>query len=130
VALILDTSFIVAAERDAGRKIAGPAAKFLTAHPDERFFITFTVAGELACGHSASALDDWKRLCRPYAVIPWHRQISWQYGLTYRQLQKSGRLIGANDLWIAATAIVHQMAVVTNNVQDFRRVKGLSVVSF
>jgi tRNA(fMet)-specific endonuclease VapC len=130
VALILDTSFIVAAERDARRKVAGSAAKFLAAHPDEPFFITFTVASELACGDSTSAFEDWKRLCSPFAIIPWNRQISWQYGLSYRQLQRSGRLIGANDLWIAATGIVHEMAIVTSNERDFRRVKGLSVVPF
>ena len=27
-----------------------------------------------------------------------------------------GHLIGTNDMWIAATAVVHGMGVVTNNV--------------
>lgn len=35
----------------------------------------------------------------------------------------------ASDLWIAATAIVHQMPIVTRNVNDFANVPGLSVVN-
>ncbi len=38
--------------------------------------------------------------------------------------------IGANDMWIAATALVHQMPVVTNNPDEFRRVAGLEVMAY
>jgi tRNA(fMet)-specific endonuclease VapC len=130
VALILDTSFIVAAEREAKRQERGNADAFLAAHAQERFLITFTIAGELACGESAAAMRDWQRLCRPFAIIPWSREVSWQYGVIYRDLKRTGRLIGANDIWIAATAVVHGMALVTSNVTDFRRVDGLNVVTF
>ena len=66
----------------------------------------------------------------PFAVLPWSMEISWQYGKIYRQLQSTGQLIGTNDLWIAATALVHGMPVVTNNVEEFQRVNGLEVVAF
>jgi hypothetical protein len=52
--LFLDTNFVVSAEREARRKIAGPADAFRSAHGREQFHITVTVAGELACGQSAS----------------------------------------------------------------------------
>ena len=128
--LILDTNFIIAAEREAKRRAPGPADAFLAAHAQETFFITFTVAGELACGQSAAPFADWKRLCRPFAILPWSLDISWQYGETYRQLAAAGKIIGSNDLWIAATALVHQIPVVTNNTGEFSRVKGLPVVGF
>ena len=57
-------------------------------------------------------------------------EISWQYGEMYRRLQVKGTLIGINDLWIAATALVYDMAVVTNNVAEFRRVEGLTVIPY
>jgi tRNA(fMet)-specific endonuclease VapC len=130
VALILDTSFIVDAEREAQRRSKGRAHDFLSAHPEEKFYITFTVAGELACGTSASARESWERLLQPYALLAWDREVSFLYGRIYRDLAAAGTLIGTNDLWIAATALRHNMAVVTDNTKEFARVTGLQVVSY
>jgi tRNA(fMet)-specific endonuclease VapC len=128
--LILDTNFIITAEREARRGVTGRADRFLAAWPDEALFITFTVAGELACGQSAAPRGDWERLCRPYPVLPWAREISWQYGEIYRGLAALGQLIGTNDMWIAATALAHGMPVVTNNRDEFGRVPGLVVLAY
>lgn len=128
--LILDTNFIIAAERDARRGVAGRADLFLAGRPDESFFITFTVAGELACGQSAARRNDWEKLCRPYPVLPWNQEISWQYGEIYRALSAVGQLIGTNDMWIAATASSNDMGVVTNNQAEFERVPGLVVIPY
>ena len=128
--LILDTNFVIAAEREAKRRVRGGADAFLTAHGQETFFITFTIAGELACGQSAAPVADWKRLCKPFAIIPWTLDISWQYGEIYRYLANAGTMIGTNDLWIAATALVHGVPVVTNNTSEFSRVPGLAVMAF
>ena len=128
--MILDTNFIVALEREARRGVAGPAMAFLAAHPDTHFHITFTIAGELACGQSASALQAWQRLCQPFPILPWTLEVSGQYGEIFRHLQSSGSLIGTNDMWIAATALVHRADLVTNNLDEFRRIPGLLVVPF
>lgn len=69
--LILDTNFIIAAEREARRRAPGAADRFLAARATETFVIPFTVAGELACGRSAAVRQDWQQLCRPYPVLPW-----------------------------------------------------------
>lgn len=128
--LILDTNFIITAEREAKRRVQGKVDAFLAAHPEESFFITFTVAGELACGQSAAARAQWERLCRPYAVLPWSLDISWHYGDLYRLLAGNGTLIGTNDLWIAATALFHGMGVVTSNRNEFERIPGLRVIDY
>ena len=128
--LILDTNFIIVAEREAKRGITVTIDRFFATRSKESFYITFTVAGELACGQSASPKRDWERLCRPYPILPWSNDVSWQYGEIYRALAAKGQLIGANDMWIAATALVHDMGVVTHNVDDFQRVPGLTVVSY
>jgi tRNA(fMet)-specific endonuclease VapC len=130
VDLILDTNFVIVAERDARRGMVGRAHAFLAAHPNHTFFITFTVAGELACGQSAAARRDWERLCRPYPILAWTKEVAWHYGQTFRALAGKGQLIGGNDLWIAATALAHGFPVVTNNVDEFRRVPGLVVEVF
>lgn len=128
--LILDTDFIIAAERAARKSGAGPTDEFLARHPSESFFITFTVAGELACGRSASARRDWERLYKPYPVLPWTIEIAWLYGDIYRHLASKGALIGANDMWIAATALSVGYRLVTNNIDEFRRIPDLTLESF
>ena len=47
----------------------------------------------------------------------------------WARLERKGKLIGAHDLWIAATALTHGMSVATANTDEFRRVPGLSVVA-
>ena len=128
--LILDTNFIIVAEREAKRGLTATVDRFFASRSNESCYITFTIAGELACGQSASPKRDWERLCRPYPMLPWSSDISWQYGEIYRALASKGLLIGTNDMWIAATALVHDMAVVTNNVGEFGRVPGLTVMPY
>ncbi len=128
--LILDTNFIITAEREARRGERGRVDRFLADHPQDLLLITFTVAGELACGQSASKQLDWEKLCRPFPMLPWTKEVSWQYGEIYRSLASMGQLIGANDLWIAATALANGMGVVTSNLEEFERVQGLVVIGY
>lgn len=128
--MMLDTNFVISLDRETTRKTRGPAHEFLGKHPSIRFCISFTVAAELACGGSMARKEAWRVLCRRFPMIGWNREISWRYGEIYRHLQARGQMIGANDLWIAATALVHDMPVVTNNVDEFRRVPGLQVFPF
>ncbi len=48
----------------------------------------------------------------------------------FASLAKQGQMIGAHDLIIAATAIVHNCAVLTENLSEFERVPGLETISF
>lgn len=43
------------------------------------------------------------------------------------ELASAGQLIGAHDLMIAATAVAHGYAVLTDNLRDFNRVPGLEI---
>lgn len=128
--LIADTNLIVDLERESRRSAPAAAHAFLQKHREDRFFITFTTSGELACGESAAAVEDWQALCEPYVVLPWTDAVSERYGQAYRILKRRGLLIGTNDLWIAATALAYGMPVVTNNRSEFERVPGLQVLAF
>jgi predicted nucleic acid-binding protein len=63
-------------------------------------------------------------------VLPPTADVTWEYGRAFRYLRDNGRLIGNNDLWIAATAIAYGMPVVTRNVEHFRRVPGVDVETY
>ena len=41
--------------------------------------------------------------------------------------ERKGLTIGGNDYLIAATALAHGAVLVTNNVDEFKRVPGLSL---
>jgi len=49
------------------------------------------------------------------------------YGKIRAELEKSGNVIGAYDLQIAAHALSLDAVLVTNNESEFRRVKGLRI---
>jgi tRNA(fMet)-specific endonuclease VapC len=129
-ALILETTFLIDLEREIRAGRAGPARETIEKHRDDRLFITFTIAGELACGISLSARERWEAFLSPFHVLPATRDVSRQYGHAYRYLQANGKLIGANDLWIAATAIANEIPVLTRNQEHYRRVPGLVVVGY
>lgn len=48
----------------------------------------------------------------------------------YADLHRRGALIGDADILIAATAMVHGLAIVTNNLRHFRRIPGLDVANW
>ena len=128
--LILETTFLIDLEREHHRGKPGPAVEFLEANGDARLYLSFVVAGELAAGISMRDRARWEAFLSPLYVLPSTPEVSWQYGRAYRHLHDNGRLIGANDLWIAATGLAHRMPVVTRNVEHFRRVPDLEVESY
>ncbi len=128
--LILETSFLVDFERENNRGAPGPALSFLEAHEDDRLYITFTVAGELAAGLSLADRARWQEFVAPFHVLAFNHDVAWEYGRTWRYLQANRLLIGANDLWIAATGLAYRMPVVTRNAAHYGRVPDLQVESY
>lgn len=128
--LILDTNFIIFAERESRKSIPLRTQHFLGQHSDETFFSTFTIAGELACGASAENIQERERICQPFQILPSSPQISWHYGVLYRHLASLGQMIGTNDLWIAATALYYDFGLVTLTTKEFERVPRLRIHTY
>ncbi len=61
------------------------------------------------------------------AVLDWPQDAAKHYAEIRTDLKKRGAQLGAADLMIAAHARAMGAIVVTNNVKDFERVKGLEV---
>jgi predicted nucleic acid-binding protein len=128
--LILETSFLVDFERENNRGVPGPALAFLEAHESARLYITFTVAGELAAGLSLADRARWEEFIAPFHVLASNADVAWEYGRAYRYLQGNRLLIGANDLWIAATGLAYRMPIATRNVEHYRRVPDLQLADY
>ncbi|MEO8677891.1 MAG: type II toxin-antitoxin system VapC family toxin [Vicinamibacterales bacterium] len=129
-AVIVESSFLIDLEREHKRGKAGPAIDFMEANEDARLYITFTVAGEMAAGVSMSDRARWEAFLGPFYVLQSSPEVCWHYGKTYRYLKDNARLIGGNDLWIAATALAYDMPLVTRNEEHFRRVPGLDLAPY
>ena len=89
---------------------------------------------ELSFGVQASAAAKRKQnqsvldsLVLHLAVLDWPQDAAKHYAEIRADLKKRGAQIGAADLMIAAHARAMGAIVVTNNVKDFARVKGLAV---
>jgi tRNA(fMet)-specific endonuclease VapC len=64
-----------------------------------------------------------------FEAIPITTVVARAHAEAWAELAAAGSLIGAHDLWIAATAIAHDLGLATQNRADFERVPGLRVVS-
>jgi predicted nucleic acid-binding protein len=127
--LIVETTFLIDLEREQRRR-AARAVAFLEANEDARLYLPFIVAGELAAGPRLPHRARWETFIGPFYVLPVTPDVCWEYGRAFRHLADSGRLIGANDLWIAATALAYRMPVVSRNPSHFRRVPGVQVEEY
>jgi tRNA(fMet)-specific endonuclease VapC len=94
--------------------------------------ISVTSYGELSFGAEKSerrdfALQGLRDLLRFLPVLPLPDSGGPAYGSIRATLERQGRQISSNDLWIAAHAIAAGLILVTNNEREFRRVPGLNL---
>ena len=64
---------------------------------------------------------------RRLLVDPWNEEAGRHYGLIRADLKRQGRIIGSNDLLIAAHARSLNAVLVTNNTAEFSRVSELLI---
>lgn len=58
-------------------------------------------------------------------ILPLTRAVARRYAVLRGGLQRQGQLIDQPDLFIAATALHHDLILVTRNHQHFERIPGL-----
>lgn len=62
-----------------------------------------------------------------YKILSFNEKDANYFGKIRAQLEKKGTPIGAYDMQIAAQALSRNLILVTNNVKEFQRVKGLQI---
>jgi tRNA(fMet)-specific endonuclease VapC len=129
VAVLIDTDLLVDLEHGVG----APEVDRLLGD-QERAISVITVSELLHGVHRASGARRARRsafvehLLAGLQAIPITEPVARVHADIWAQLAKRGQVIGAHDLWIAATAIAHGLAVATGNGADFSRVPGLRVL--
>ena len=61
----------------------------------------------------------------PLSSLPFDDRCAEEYGLIRADLSAQGKIIGPNDLLIAAIARAHDAVLVTHNTKEFSRITGL-----
>ena len=69
------------------------------------------------------------RFMQPFTVIDSDRQLCRTWAQIRNKIARAGYHIESADCWVAATALLHGIPLVTHNREDFIRVSGLTVVS-
>ncbi len=126
VGYCVDTSLVVAILRG---KANAQRHRLVSLDP-LKVFIPSVVLAELLHGCEKSAAPAANRVkvhgfISPFATLPFDAQAATHYAEIKRDLEKSGRLIGNNDLLIAATARAHGFTLISRNDAEFSRVPGL-----
>lgn len=92
---------------------------------------SIVAAAELRYGvskkQSAQLSQKVDHLFRTIPVLPFEEPADAVYGEMRVKLEKKGRPIGANDMFIAAHALALSYTLVTDNEREFRQVTGLRV---
>ncbi|HUF79247.1 MAG TPA: PIN domain-containing protein [Thermoanaerobaculia bacterium] len=132
MAVLIDTSVAVAAEREHGR-VGAVRARL----GDQTVAMSAMTASELLHGvHRAdTALRRERRLrfveaiLDSVSVLPFDLETARVHSRIWADLSARGQVIGAHDLIIAATALAHVLPIATLNPEHFERVEGLEVRS-
>jgi tRNA(fMet)-specific endonuclease VapC len=95
----------------------------------EEVALSAVTYGELIYGAEKSRRREWNlgviaQLVTLLPVLPLPKEAGDAYGALRTTLERRGEVIGNDDLWIAAHAIVASLILVTNNERELRRVPG------
>ena len=127
---LLDTSVCVALIH--GR--AGASSRSgVSLPPSDACAVSVITAAELEVGVQRSVRSREQRLAvdgflECFPVLPFEVAAARDYGVIRTELERAGTPIGPMDLLIAAHARSLGMTVVTGNVDEFQRVRHLSVL--
>lgn len=110
---------------------ASAYVEWLKGIPREDQFTSAVVIGELYRGAFRSSARERhlanirQRVLPAVTVLPYDVAVAEVYGLLSAQLEESGQALADADLQIAATAVYHNLELVTGNLRHFARIPQL-----
>jgi tRNA(fMet)-specific endonuclease VapC len=127
---LLDTNACIALINEEPPAVRGRMQKATAA--GGRALVSSIAVFELWYGVGKSTKQEFNRkrletfLAGPVLVLPFEDADARVAGSVRAALESRGKPIGAYDLLMAAQALRHQLTLVTANVSEFSRVKGLA----
>jgi tRNA(fMet)-specific endonuclease VapC len=129
VAILIDTSVLIEAERSGlpiDRRFDAETATISVVTASELLHGVHRASRERVRARRAAFVEGVLAALDP---LPVTIAVARAHARIWADLERGGKMIGAHDIWIAATAVSHGMDVVTSNVAEFKRVPGLTVIA-
>jgi tRNA(fMet)-specific endonuclease VapC len=125
---LLDTNVCI---RYIARRIPSLIAKLSAADRDD-FAVSMITKAELFYGSAKSQTPDISRqkqenFLRGLIILTLDDAVVDHYARIRADLERRGTPIGANDLFIAATALAHDLTLITHNTGEFGRILNLKI---
>ena len=76
---------------------------------------------------SADRLQLLQRFLMGVRLLPVDHEVAYRFGIVRAELLDRGKAPASTDLFLAATALVHNLTMVTHNVRHFSEVPQLAV---
>jgi len=129
--ILLDTDTCIELIR---RRAPQVLRQFMRHSPGDAAISSITLA-ELAFGVAKSAHVEknqtaLEEFASAFVVAPFDEAAAHCYGRVRAALQQSGNAIGSLDMLIASQALSLEVILVTHNVREFSRVRGLQVADW
>ncbi len=130
MAIILDADVIIRGERGLFDLAAWAASR-----PNDRFEVAAITVAELWHGvergaepHRSKRRTYLEAIVQALPIIPYTEQTAYAHARLWSALASAGKMIGAYDLIVAATALERRSDVATFNKRHFAAVKGLHII--
>ncbi len=124
---LLDTNVVSALMRAPQGTVRGRIAEV----GENAIAVSLVTTAELhfgaALNPSSKGLANFALILRGLTILPLEPPADSIYGRIRAGLHQRGRLIGPNDLWIAAHALALDLTLVTANTDEFSRVPNLKL---
>jgi len=124
---LLDTNIVSALVREPQGQVTRQIARV----GESKVCTSIIVACELRFGAakrgSPRLTEQLEQVLSALPVLALESGADHRYGELRAELERDGAPIGANDMLIAAHALALGLTLVTDNVSEFQRVKGLAV---
>lgn len=128
--VLADACFLIDLWRES--RSSGRAIRFARENRDRRVGICWVVQGEFLSGGRA-AKQDVARLqdfLAAYPVVHSNAAIVESYARVYAELRAKNRMIGPNDLWIAAVCLSLGLPLLSRNAAEFSRIEDLELIDY
>jgi len=122
---LLDTNILIAASK------AHPVVlSYLKKHVIGELLLSSVAWAEIEFGIAKSTRQAHNRqvfdtIAQHLKIMPFSPQVARHYGQIRAMLERESTPIGPNDMLIAAEALAQDATLVTDNMREFSRVKGL-----
>ena len=108
------------------------ATELLSSLAPDGITISILSVGEIYEGiyfghHPEKAARQFHRFLKTVPTVHLTAQIMQQFARIRGELRRNGKIIGDFDILIAATAIQHDLTLVTRNLKDYQRIPELKL---